>query len=790
MRCYLLAFCALILFLTSLPGCKSRDTSAPAGSASIRRIDDPAAGHPRLLLTGQRIDSLRQQLSGTHAWLWNRYLQDLPQMVSAARSEHASEDTRYEGDLAVELAFAWLMTGSDSLLNLARSHLLKLTDPAAWETSESLVYLIGSHYLIGIGLAYDWMYGALSPQERSIVAGCLGRQAEAQYQSIVNGRVWWRNQYYQNHSHSNYCALAFAAAALYGEDKRAVKWLSECEPFFEKIFSVMPPDGSSVEGYAYAGYGAEYLLNYAVLSRDLLGRDYTGSPWMKNTASYMLHGLLPVCTAERWAMTFGDAPQRGWTSTAQHLLLLARLYRDPAAQWMGRYTVSLKESGLGSHGWMMLINYDSAVPEADPAGFETFKLFPEVGQAMLRSSWTDSAATLIGFKCGPVMSLSQAKTATFDWGTGHAEPDAGAFQLFSHGQFLAAGALYTGYERSLDHNVMLFKGHGQLGEEMPSLASVEALKFGHYPHLDESVSNPRFDLVTGDVCSAYHPALGLKRYLRRMLFLKPDILLVVDDFQLEDKGMLYQFPSPGLKTSGGLTHNSSGQVSGTDGEAWARFDGIPGMYRIYVCYLDNRPGQADYTLEVDGAALHNWKSNNSDTDDNLLEVSPAVELKKGSRITFRGSNLPAEFRLTKIAAFSESVSLPPVAVWQLQLDPSAALSQSSAGVTASLGGAALDVLPLLPAGSRTGFHRQPAAGVETEPFNYPAFWRLTIEPRMDSPQMLMLTILYSRSRQTAQLKEVSASAATDGSLEISFIREGRRTRVTWDMAANKVDIKE
>ncbi len=123
-----------------------------------------------------------------------------------------------------------------------------------------------------MALGYDWLYEALTPSERATVAGRLGREAEAQLGRITRERAWWRNQYLQNHSHSNTAALAFAAAALRGEDPRAPAWEREAARFFEQTFAVLPADGSSLEGYAYAGYGGEYLLLYALLARDLLGR--------------------------------------------------------------------------------------------------------------------------------------------------------------------------------------------------------------------------------------------------------------------------------------------------------------------------------------------------------------------------------------------------------------------------------------------------------------------------------------------------------------------------------------
>src|SRR3972149_817229 len=86
-------------------------------------------------------------------------------------------------------------------------------------------------------------------------------------------------------------------------------------PFSDKPSPALPADGSSLEGYAYAGYGGEHLLLYTLLGRELLGRDDTNNPWVRHFAENLLHGLLPRRTAEEWAMTFGDAPRRARGST-------------------------------------------------------------------------------------------------------------------------------------------------------------------------------------------------------------------------------------------------------------------------------------------------------------------------------------------------------------------------------------------------------------------------------------------------------------------------------------------
>ena len=784
LRAWCRSMCLVILAIVLACGGKSPGTREAATESRALSLDSP---HPRLLLTPDKLQELRASLEDSRKFLWDRFLDDLPHMIGVSRRTIPLGDVRYDGDLAADLAFAWLMTGEDSLLAQAKSQVLRLTDPASWEAPGSLIYLIGSHFLMGISLAYDWLYPALTPEERQQIAACLGREAQTQYESIVGGRIWWRNQYYQNHSHSNYCGLAFAAAALHDEDERAKDWLAVCGTFFDKVFEVLPKDGSSVEGYAYAGYGGEYILKYALLARDLLGKDYTASPWMKNYTSFMIQGLLPYCTSREWALTFGDAPRRGWTSTAQHLFTLASIYHDPAAQWMGRFTVGLYPQGLGSHGWMMLTYYDPVIVPADPASFPTFFEFSEIGQVMMRSSWSDTSAMLVGFKCGPFMTRTYSRDAPFDWGTGHEHTDEGSFQVFAHGQFLTIDPLYTGYKLTSNHSTLLFKERGQMGEQA-GFGSAEALRFGHYPEILLARSTPEYDYTVGDVSKAYHPALGVRKLTRHLLFIKPDILAVADEIQLDNKGIVNNYPPEELKTEGGLEHAENGYVIGKQGEAYLDFQGKPGTYSLAAVYLDNKPGEGRYALTVDGREVYSWISRNEGRDDNLIEVSPPVELKTGSRVAFRAAPMAEECRLTRLIVFSPSVPAAPSAQWLLHFDPQAGVQRTKSGITETLGEACLDVYPLLPREVKAEWGIHVVKNADVEPFTFRQTKRLVLSPRLEGGAVTMLTLLHARAQAGPALEDVKASIA-GGRIALSWTRQGAPAALDWDLGKQELGFK-
>jgi hypothetical protein len=508
---------------------------------------------------------------------------------------------------------------------------------------------------------------------------------------------------------------------------------------------------------------------------------------MRHFATYLVQGLLPRRNVQEWAMTFGDAPRRGWTSTAQHLFTLAALYGDGVAQWMGKTTVNLAAQGLGSHGWMMLLNYDPGVTAADPAGFPTFAHFGEIDQVMMRSSWTDEMATLVGFKCGPFMGKTHSRGTVFDYGTGHEHTDAGSFQIFSHGQFLAIDPLYTGYKLTADHNTMLFKGHGQLGEQA-GFGSAEALRFGHYPEIVHARSEKAYDLVVGDVTRAYHPALGLKRFLRHLLFVKPDILIVADEATLVEQGVVHDYPPAVLRTAGKLTHAPNDYVIGPEGEAFLDFDGEAGLYRISAVYLDNVPEAGDYSFEVDGRTVHRWKSENQDRDDHLIAVSPPVALERGSRVAFRGAPMAEGCRLVKMSIFSDQVTAPLKAEWLLHLDPKAAVRQVGGRLEATFGDASLDLHRLAPEGGRLTCALHDVAKPEVEPFTFRKTRRIVYEPPFAGHDLTILTLLHARAANDPALDDVKGTVE-GGKAHVAWSQKGTRVTLDWDLGGRKVVIR-
>ena len=166
-------------------------------------------------------------------------------------------------------------------------------------------------------------------------------------------------------------------------------------------------------------------------------------------------------------------------------------------------------------------------PETRP----TLHHFEDMGIVSARSGWSGDES-LVVFKCGPFIGHNAMGKFSYDPGGGHVHPDANHFVLFGGGQWLIRDDGYhpkwTG-----DHNTLLVNGRGQLGEGAEWFRGSEALAQKSLPKVVRVVSTAGIDQIAGDATEAYPKNLGLRRFIRYVVFVKPDVLLVADDILLD-----------------------------------------------------------------------------------------------------------------------------------------------------------------------------------------------------------------------------------------------------------------
>ncbi|MBM4017041.1 MAG: DUF4962 domain-containing protein [Planctomycetes bacterium] len=514
---------------------KYRLDPAPAPLAKVRGT------RPRLYLTAESAARLREAIRGTHANLWEEVRgradgyarRGPPAYILHDRSSGDEQLWQREvGGAMPTLAMAWLLTGDRKYLDASRAWALASCGYPTWGLGRiDGMDLAAGHQLFGLALVYDWCHADLGDDARRTIRDTFARRAGAMFEAAATGKAWWHRSYLQNHLWVNITGLAAAGLAVFDEVAGADRWVGLPLEKYRQTMASLGPDGASHEGVGYWEYGAEYMLKFMHLARDRLGVNLYDSPWWRNTAAYALYLTLP---REAWTprgsiVDIADCPRSHWYGPDHILRRLAAEYRDPYAQWLAKEVDAADVAAAGAP-WLNLVWYDPSVEAKPPAGLPTLRHFEDMGLVSARSGWSGRDA-LVVFKCGPFIGHEAAARFAYDPGGGHVHPDANHFVLFGGGEWLVRDDGYRA-KRTDQHNTLVVGGRGQLGEGSMWFRGSECLREKARPRIIGAVSGAALDSIAGDATEAYPPDLGLKRFVRHLVFLKPDVLLVLDDVAL------------------------------------------------------------------------------------------------------------------------------------------------------------------------------------------------------------------------------------------------------------------
>jgi len=144
----------------------------------------------------------------------------------------------------------------------------------------------------------------------------------------------------------------------------------------------------------------------------------------------------------------------------------------------------------------------------------------------MRSDWSGDES-LCSFKCGPHIGHEAVRQFSFDPGSGHVHPDAGAFQIFAYGDWLIVDDGYT-LKTTETQNTALINGIGQTGSGGAWFNGSTLCAENRGARIVTVESMREMDYVIGDVTDAYEKKAGLKKFVRQFYFIKPDVWIVVD----------------------------------------------------------------------------------------------------------------------------------------------------------------------------------------------------------------------------------------------------------------------
>lgn len=463
-----------------------------------------ANAHPRLHFGAADLEQLRPKLNREP---WKTWLAEVRECA--------------ENSL-LHQAFLFALTREPVWLNRATQTITAILDKP---TSAFCI----EYYL---ACAYDWLYADLPPALRDRLQTFLDTHLRPKYEAFAKHELYQAGTVGWNISSEVLSNIAAAGFALYGEVPNVAPWIRFITEKARVVTQALGPDGVSAEGICYGGFFTDTYVKTIDLVNRLMGVDlFENNEYLQNLPWLYLFDTLPRkrMTHNNSVLCLGDGATGHWYGPASYLHKIAARYRNSMAQAIVKnhraVGASTKLSSLYSLLW-----YDPAVSDRMPANLPLARHFTDKDIVAMRSDWKGDESVLL-FKCGPHGGHKALHQYPQCIAGGHMAADAGTILLYAHGERLISDGgyakKYTAYR-----NTVLVNGIGQTGEcdgtgDWFECSDLRREKRG--PALLRVDLGKTVDYLIGNVAPAYKPEARLTRFLRHVIYLRPDTCILIDE---------------------------------------------------------------------------------------------------------------------------------------------------------------------------------------------------------------------------------------------------------------------
>jgi hypothetical protein len=456
-------------------------------------------------------------------------------------------DLARAANILARSAFVYLLTGDEAHLALARLALDRVLAYPRWdwflEAGEHTVGIMrNGTTAVAVVLAADWLADRLDARELAAIERYLIEEAGPAGQRAVFGMThhdqvvgWTMNPELTGFTRVDVSrwpeildlnnlriiatsGLAAAAAYLHGRHPAAEQWAREARDSLRLFASRQPADGSFPEGPSYWHFTYTYFIMTLELLRRRTGHDERGLLDFPAMARYVRTATMPTRAVADDCINIGDANSG---AGAEALAWIAREFRDGTAQQLVFMPGTVRD--VANTAWA-IVWFDENVPPRLAGDLARDRVvFP--GIVISRSGWAVEDS---------VLALRSGEPEN------HEHADRNALIFAAHGERLIHDPLRANYSprdpkwllrRTEAHSAVLIDGQGHFyhqGEEGTNASTARA-------ELQDHRVGPDWMLAVSDAAEAYRQAgLPVERAQRTVLFLKPDLVVVLDRVRLSD----------------------------------------------------------------------------------------------------------------------------------------------------------------------------------------------------------------------------------------------------------------
>ncbi|HEX6730301.1 MAG TPA: heparinase II/III family protein [Pyrinomonadaceae bacterium] len=417
-------------------------------------------------------------------------------------------------------SFEAYITGSEEARVAAKTAMLDVARWKHWEPPWFRAHGQHTYYPAGllaadVALGYDLLYDVLSETERGVIRRALIEKSiiPTFKEYVADNRVMTNTSNWLAHTVGG----ALIAAASIANDVTDPESNGLFETYVgglllkleDHIEASYLADGSYGEGISYHEFDAETLGPALVALQRAFGTDYWKQTHVLDALTYPLYTLTWPTSA---------SPDMGDTHPPAGHGIPPFVYqsKDPVIRW---YFSQFDRPSLTK-----FIFYDDSVQPKAP-NLPTSRVFEKKGNAVFRSGWTPDDMVFL-FRAGPNFN--------------HHHADQGSFLLTAFGEVLITEAGWSDYYKdpyyvtfftqAIGHNTVLVGGN----PESQTIADTPQFRaLNNYPRITDSITSEFYDGVGSELASVYQNRL--QRYVRRVVFVKPNYFVVFDDLKVNGK---------------------------------------------------------------------------------------------------------------------------------------------------------------------------------------------------------------------------------------------------------------
>ena len=363
--------------------------------------DDPLktlrTQHPRLILLDGDIEHIRtliQQFPSArkiHADLVKEAerLMTVPAVEYKLVGPRLLAQSRHCLDRIYTLALLYRLEKKPQYLERAVRELRAAADFKDWNPSHFLDTAEMTH---AFAIGYDWLYPALSDEERTWIRAALVEKG------LNPGLAAYETQASWVTSHMNWnqvCNGGIGIGALAVADEEPEKsrvLIRDALESLPRALAAYAPDGGWAEGPGYWHYGTSYAAYFLAALESALGTDFG----LAATRGFDHAGHFRIYSSGPSGKSFNFADAHDRVEAAPEMFWLSRRFLEPVYAWQEE---RILETG-GTSGALDLIWFQPEGRSPKQEGWPLGAIFHGVQVAFLRSGWDDPNAMFVGVKGG------------------------------------------------------------------------------------------------------------------------------------------------------------------------------------------------------------------------------------------------------------------------------------------------------------------------------------------------------------------------------------------------------